>query len=104
MHMDDFVSDLLEWEDLYVAGRLHKPVYYLQSKFSPKVSSALTKNLRSAVLAALLILPSEFSEESLYKTITSLSYTGDVRMSFGEDRNKVSNIVDAQVRILLIFF
>ncbi|CAG0921149.1 unnamed protein product, partial [Notodromas monacha] len=97
IHMDDFLCDLLEWEDLYVAGRLHKPVYYLNTKFSNRVASALSKNLRSAVLAALLILPPEFSEEMLFKTIAGISYSGDVRMTFGEDQNKVSNIVEAQM-------
>jgi hypothetical protein len=38
-----------------------------------------------------------FTEDVLDKTITGLSYSGDIQMAFGEDRNKVSNIADAQM-------
>ncbi|CAI0546320.1 unnamed protein product [Linum tenue] len=53
-------------------------------------------NLRAAVAAALLILPSKFNEEDLYSTICSLSYMGDLRMLFAEDKNKVKKIVQGQ--------
>eukprot|EP00258_Populus_trichocarpa_P045232 XP_024461251.1 phosphatidate cytidylyltransferase, mitochondrial isoform X3 [Populus trichocarpa] len=45
-------------------------------------------NLRAAVSAALLLLPSKFTEEDLYSKICSLSYMGDLRMLFAEDKNK----------------
>ncbi|KAE9462220.1 hypothetical protein C3L33_05871, partial [Rhododendron williamsianum] len=47
-------------------------------------------NLRAATSAALLLSPSKFSEEDLYARICSLSYMGDLRMLFAEDKNKVS--------------
>lgn len=47
-------------------------------------------NLRAATSAALLLLPSEFTEEEFYAKICSLSYMGDLRMLFAEDRHKVS--------------
>lgn len=50
-------------------------------------------NLKAATAAALLLLPAEFTEEDLYAKICSLSYMGDLRMLFAEDRNKVKNIV-----------
>ncbi|KAG4118984.1 hypothetical protein ERO13_D11G050975v2 [Gossypium hirsutum] len=53
-------------------------------------------NLRAAVSAALLLLPPKFTEEDLYAKICSLSYMGDVRMLFAEDRNKVKKIVQGQ--------
>lgn len=43
--------------------------------------------------AALLLLPEEFTLERLYTEIVSLSYRGDFRMSFGEDKNKIGKIV-----------
>nr|KJB40175.1 hypothetical protein B456_007G055300 [Gossypium raimondii]KJB40179.1 hypothetical protein B456_007G055300 [Gossypium raimondii] len=53
-------------------------------------------NLRAAVSAALLLLPPKFTEEDLYAKICSLSYMGDVRMLFAEDRSKVKKIVQGQ--------
>ncbi|XP_074317096.1 uncharacterized protein LOC141653277 isoform X2 [Silene latifolia] len=53
-------------------------------------------NLRAATSAALLLLPDTFHEEDLYAKICSLSYTGDLRMLFAEDRHKVRKIVQGQ--------
>ncbi|XP_020232439.1 phosphatidate cytidylyltransferase, mitochondrial isoform X2 [Cajanus cajan] len=60
------------------------------------VNSTNSVNLRAAVSAALLLLPSEFTEADLYAKVCSLSYTGDVRMLFAEDKNKVKKIVNGQ--------
>lgn len=89
--MANLVQDILCWNSMYVSGRLQKPVYILVDNWDlAKVNQV---NLQAAVLAALLILPAEFSEEKLYTTITGLSYMGDVRMLFAEDKNKVYRIV-----------
>jgi translocator assembly and maintenance protein 41 len=88
----DLEDDLNSWRWLYLSGRLHKPV--LLSAFnSDSLQSALRVNLSSSVRAALLLLPAEFIREDLYLAIAGLSYGGDLRMLFGENPDKVSNIV-----------
>ena len=89
------VDDLTSWRDLYVAGRLHKPVRTLVHH--PGVDAALKVNARAAVCAAMLLLPERFSTHELYRRICGLSYHGDVRMAFAEDKRKLDNIVEGSM-------
>jgi len=94
---EDLIVDLLEWKTLYVSGRLHKPVNILEIDSSNQtLKQGLRANLIYALHAALIQLPSSFQEEDLYLALAGISYTGDLRMLIGEDKNKVSNIVTAQ--------
>ena len=68
------VSDLLNWDHLFLAGRMHKPVATLRE--CPVVVAAQQENKASAVRTALLLLPRRFSRQQLMETICSLSYHG----------------------------
>ncbi|MCF7862043.1 phosphatidate cytidylyltransferase [Candidatus Woesearchaeota archaeon] len=89
--VDTLVSDLTDWNSIYVAGRLHKPVLTIRT--TPTIDKAIEKNRLSAINVALMMLPQDFSEDQLYMKIAGISYTGDSRMGIGENPMKVKNIV-----------
>lgn len=93
---ENLMKDLREWNVLYLAGRLHKPVDII---YEPTVAidRAVRKNLKNAIHASLLLLPHKFSEYDLYMEVARLSYDGDFRMVFGEKKDKVHNIVEPQL-------
>ena len=96
VNLDTLCRDLSEWDTLYLAGRLQKPVKILRD--NPSVRLANQVNLISAVRTALLLLPPDFTEQQLYSTIAGISYMGDPRMSLpAEDPQKVLNIVQGQL-------
>ena len=112
----DLVSDLLCWDHLYLAGRMHKPICQIQTieyedhdgnkaakETKRTVDDAQRVNLLAAVSSSLLLLGGKSRQSSLtilstselYTTIASLSYTGDFRMQTGaEDPNKITKLVD----------
>lgn len=92
VNIDTLCRDLTEWDTLYLAGRLHKPVKILRD--DARVRLANQKNLLSALRTALLLLPERFTEVELYNTLAGISYLGDPRMTLPtENPQKVSNIV-----------
>jgi len=97
------ICDLLDWDNLYVAGRLHKPVKIVGKPEAHKdveLHSALRINLSNAVHTALLTLPETFTEKMLYSRIASFSYKGDIRVSaMLEDNDKVENIVVPSIKL-----
>lgn len=96
VNLDTLCQDLTQWNTLYLAGRLQKPVKILRDH--PKVRLANQMNLLSALRVALLLLPERFSEFELYSTIAGISYRGDLRMILpAEDPSKVRNIVSGQM-------
>ena len=103
------VRDLFDWDFLYMAGRLQKPIKLIKSKEECQLNEsklsvdkktfdlALQTNLQNALHTALLLMPEQFTLEELFVCITSLSYSGDFRMVIGENKQKCSNIVKPQM-------
>ncbi|KAG8166443.1 hypothetical protein KVR01_002132 [Diaporthe batatas] len=92
VNIDALCHDLTEWDTLYLAGRLHKPVKILRDDARVRLANQI--NLLSALRTALLLLPDRFTELELYNTIAGISYLGDPRMTLPtENPQKVSNIV-----------
>ncbi|VDP79277.1 unnamed protein product [Echinostoma caproni] len=113
--LDDVISDLNTWSNLYVAGRLHKPVLWLpisdvehgktwtgeQSSYAP-LDKAQKANLLAALSYVLLtFVPAQHTipESDLFHALASISYSGDWRMIVGEDRNKVTRLVTGLERV-----
>lgn len=94
VELETLRRDLTQWETLYLAGRMQKPVRIVKDE--PSISFAQQKNLKAAMSTALLLLPTNFSEFELYMKIAAVSYMGDVRMAFAENPMKVQNIVTNQ--------
>ncbi|XP_073981740.1 phosphatidate cytidylyltransferase, mitochondrial isoform X1 [Rhodnius prolixus] len=96
VNQEDLINDLYDWNYLYLSGRLHKPVKFVEPPVGP-VTTALKQNLMSAIHAALIMLPENFTLMEFFLEIADLSYNGDFRMIYGEDKNKVINIVEKQI-------
>lgn len=120
---DDLIQDLVSWDYLYLAGRMHKPIVSVDitsnsgssnekqavsikaKNRADEIEDAQRTNLLSAVSASLLLHstvngrqhPSSLHSiptTKLYNTIAGLSYTGDFRMETGaEDPNKIDKLV-----------
>ncbi|KAI1127394.1 mitochondrial matrix Mmp37 [Nemania abortiva] len=91
VNLDTLCRDLSEWDTLYLAGRLHKPVKILRD--DPRVRLANQINLLSALRTALLLLPPTFTEQELYATIAGISYLGDPRMALPTENPKKVTII-----------
>ncbi|XP_057832805.2 uncharacterized protein LOC131043591 [Cryptomeria japonica] len=95
IRMHWLIRDVLNWDSLYISGRLQKPVHILRDNLN--LENVNAANLKGATAAALLLLPPEFSEEDLFVKICGLSYMGDLRMFFAEDIHKVKKIVHGNI-------
>ncbi|CAL4100612.1 unnamed protein product, partial [Meganyctiphanes norvegica] len=80
----NLITDLMDWDTLYIAGRLHKPVMILdKDRDDDELISALKINLYQAIHSALLMLPESFSEDQLYNVLAGLSYSGENKYLMG---------------------
>jgi hypothetical protein len=100
IELERLIRDLREWDTLYVAGRMHKPVRIFHDVTQGAVSAAQEANLEACVRTALLLLPQRFRWQDALMAIAGLSYAGDFRMVFGENPLKVQNIVHGQFQDL----
>ncbi|XP_020576233.1 phosphatidate cytidylyltransferase, mitochondrial isoform X2 [Phalaenopsis equestris] len=96
VRMHDLAQDILTWDQFYLSGRLQKPVCVLIDNWDIRKVNLV--NLKAAMCAALLLLPPTFTEEDLYVKICGLSYMGDLRMLFAEDKDKVKKIVQGSFK------
>ena len=104
----DLITDLKDWQYLYLAGRMHKPTVQILNRLT---SSHLaqdsveyyqqTHNLPAALSAALLLQSQHqpqgtISPTQVFTQIAALSYTGDFRTAIGaEDPHKITKLVSA---------
>jgi len=91
--ISDLMADLLDWETLRVAGLLHMPVNIIEQGAEQQLQEALKDNLRSAVHAALLLLPDRFTEEKLYLTLATLSKMGNMEQEDNTEKVVLATMV-----------
>lgn len=93
----DFLYDLENWSNFYMAGRTQKPVMIVAG--DDEIENAIMKNRTNALITSLILNSDKVVDEKiLFETLCSLSYLGDVRMALKlENPNKVGNIVSAEL-------
>jgi len=93
----DFLYDLENWSNFYMAGRTQKPIMVVAG--DEKIENAIIRNRTSALITSLILNSDKVIDEKvLFETLCSLSYLGDVRMALKfENPNKVRNIVSAEL-------
>ncbi|KNE71740.1 hypothetical protein AMAG_16045 [Allomyces macrogynus ATCC 38327] len=99
--IDRLCSDLTEWDTLYLAGRMHKPIQVL--RHDSRVLLCQRTNLVNALRVVFLMHATTdptapLTEDELYRRVAGLSYLGDFRMRFKylENPHKVANMVAKQ--------
>jgi translocator assembly and maintenance protein 41 len=59
------IGDLLDWQSIYAAGRLHKPTVIVHPTNDRQLQAALRVNLQNAMRVALLLLPESFDVDQV---------------------------------------
>jgi len=94
------IDDLTKWSKLHVAALLQQPVIEiirpdpLQSPMAKPLMDALEKNRRSVLFVALALLPMEFTELELFKTLTHLSLDGDFYTNIYYDEKSKDQLIE----------
>ncbi len=90
----DLISDLLNWDTFYLAGRFQKEM--LTVKGDKRIEQANKINRYNALTLAFLMLDTKMAntKEEVYRSICSLSYLGDSRKKLGaEDPEKEKKLL-----------
>ncbi|CAN4083674.1 unnamed protein product [Withania somnifera] len=96
VRMHDLIQDIWGWERFYLSGRLQKPVNILVYNLDIKNVNTEPESCNFCCSSPFSI---KFTDEDLYAKICSLSYMGDLRMLFTEEKNKVNKIVQGQFHL-----
>ena len=91
---DRFIDALNgDWDSFFIQRRFQKPILTIRS--TEEIDEAIKKNRDLAIFVALLTLTKKNPTLlDLYYQICNLSYSGDIRMLFAENPNKIYNIVN----------
>lgn len=92
IEVEDFKRGLSTWDNLFMAGRFHKPVMEIEATDDIRYVISYNKNI--ALMIACLFCDEVTTREDIYKKLCGISYIGDARMAFAENPHKVENIVD----------
>ena len=89
----DLLYYLQTWKSFYMPGRFQKTIYPYKEDIELK--EAIQRNRNRALLIATYLQNEEYiNKNDLLKTLVSLSYMGDTRMSIAENPNKINNLVN----------
>lgn len=92
IEVEDFKRGLNTWDNIFTAGRFHKPVMEITSR--DDIREAIDYNKDCALMLACLFCDSDTTKEEIYRKLCGLSYMGDARMAIAENPRKVENIVE----------
>lgn len=87
----DFINGLDTWNNMFMAGRFHKPVMEIDSE--EDIRASIEYNRKCALMVACLFSESISTSVEIYNKLCGLSYIGDARMAIAENPHKVENIV-----------
>ena len=88
----DFINGLDTWNNMFMAGRFHKPVMELKSEEG--IRDSIFYNRKCALMIACLFCDKISNAQDIYVKLCGLSYLGDARMAIAENPRKVENIVE----------
>lgn len=92
IEVEDFKRGLSTWDNIFMAGRFHKPVLEVSS--DDDIRKSIDYNRKCALMIACLFCDRLTSNKEIYSKLCGLSYMGDARMGFAENPRKVENIVE----------
>lgn len=92
IEVEDFKRGLNTWDNLFMAGRFHKPVMEISS--NDDIREAISFNRDTALMIACLFCNDVTTREDIYRKLCGISYLGDARMVIAENPHKVENIVN----------